>query len=106
MKEKHEEKVAERNGGYTRIIKLGTRLGDNAEVAVIELVDYNEAMLNAATDEESTAGKTRRRRRKGGSKTAGEAEVVTEAAPVAEVEAEAPAAEAPADNAAEESKDA
>lgn len=66
------EKVAERNGGYTRIIKLGTRLGDNAELAVIELVDYNEAMLAAANEEESATGKTRRRRRKGGSKTADE----------------------------------
>lgn len=37
-------KVAERNGGYTRIIKLGFRQGDNAEVALIELVDFNEAL--------------------------------------------------------------
>jgi large subunit ribosomal protein L17 len=86
------EKVAERNGGYTRIFKLGTRLGDNAEVAVIELVDYNEAMLATASDEEAT-GKTRRRRRKGGSKTADES-TATEATPEAAVEAapEEPAA--------------
>lgn len=86
------EKVANRNGGYTRIIKLGTRFGDNAEVALIELVDYNEALLTSA--EEKTT-KTRRSRR-GGKKTEGSAAV--EAAPVAdessvEVVEEAPAAE-------------
>ncbi|MFB0947019.1 MAG: large subunit ribosomal protein L17 [Spirosomataceae bacterium] len=85
------EKVAERNGGYTRIFKLGTRLGDNAQVAVIELVDYNEAMLATASDEEAT-GKTRRRRRKGGSKAADDS-TATEATPEATVE-EAPKAEA------------
>jgi large subunit ribosomal protein L17 len=56
------EKVANRNGGYTRIIKLGTRFGDNAEVALIELVDYNEALLTSV-EEKST--KTRRSRRGG-----------------------------------------
>lgn len=64
------EKVATRNGGYTRIIKLGTRFGDNAEVALIELVDYNEALLTSV-DEKST--KTRRSRR-GGKKADGTAE--------------------------------
>lgn len=64
------EKVATRNGGYTRIIKLGTRFGDNAEVALIELVDYNEALLTSV-EEKST--KTRRSRR-GGKKADGTAE--------------------------------
>jgi large subunit ribosomal protein L17 len=65
------EKVATRNGGYTRIIKLGTRFGDNAEVALIELVDYNEALLTSV-EEKST--KTRRSRR-GGKKADGTAEI-------------------------------
>lgn len=90
------EKVAERNGGYTRIIKLGgTRLGDNADVAVIELVDYNEAMLNAAEDDDSSAGKTRRRRRKGGKK-ANDAE--TTATESVEVKVESKVEEAPQAN--------
>lgn len=59
------EKVVERNGGYTRIIKLGTRLGDNAETALIELVDFNENLV-AEEGTESTTKKSRRRR--GGSK--------------------------------------
>ena len=73
------EKVATRNGGYTRIIKLGTRFGDNAEVTLIELVDYNEALLTAV--EEKTT-KTRRSRR-GGNKGA---TATTEATPVAAVD--------------------
>jgi large subunit ribosomal protein L17 len=85
------EKVATRNGGYTRIIKLGTRFGDNAEVALIELVDYNEALLTSV-EEKST--KTRRSRR-GGKKAEGAAEVATVAdESSAEVVEETPAVEA------------
>ena len=56
------EKIASRPGGYTRIIKTGFRLGDNAEMCVIELVDYNTLLLGG--DEKAAASKTRRRRRK------------------------------------------
>jgi len=52
-------KIAERPGGYTRILKIGNRIGDNAEMCVMELVDYNEAMLGR----EAAKTKTTRRRR-------------------------------------------
>ena len=80
------EKVATRPGGYTRIIKLGNRLGDNAEVCFIELVDFNETMLAAAAEK---GAKTRRSRRGGAKKEAD----VAPAAPAAEVIAEEPTAE-------------
>ena len=60
-------KIADRPGGYTRIIRLGNRLGDNAEMCLIELVDYNELLQKAA---KSTKQKTRRSRRGGKAKTA------------------------------------
>ncbi|MEA1877548.1 MAG: 50S ribosomal protein L17 [Bacteroidota bacterium] len=63
-------KIGERPGGYTRILKTGTRLGDNADMCIIELVDYNENMLSS-TQEAKT--KTTRRSRRGGSKKASEA---------------------------------
>ena len=74
------QKIADRKGGYTRIIKTGNRLGDNAQTCFIELVDYDEAMMK-----DSAAKKPARTRR--GRKTAKAAE-----APAAE----APAADAPA----------
>ena len=55
------EKIADRPGGYTRIIKMGNRLGDNAEMCVIELVDYNLLLLGEEKDKKT---KSRRRRRK------------------------------------------
>jgi large subunit ribosomal protein L17 len=55
------EKVAERNGGYTRIIKLGQRQGDNAVVALIELVDFNDNLINANVEEGEAKGKRSRR---------------------------------------------
>lgn len=53
-------KIAERPGGYTRILKTGNRIGDNAEMCIIELVDFNELMKGGADAEKS---KTTRRRR-------------------------------------------
>ncbi len=52
-------KISDRPGGYTRVLKLGNRLGDDAEMCIIELVDYNENMLAAKEDKK---GASRRRR--------------------------------------------
>ncbi len=64
-------KVADRPGGYTRIIRLGTRPGDNAEMAMIELVDFNELLLTEKSKGEKKAKTTRRGR--GGKKKAEDA---------------------------------
>ncbi len=100
-------KIADRPGGYTRIIRTGYRLGDNAEMCMIELVDFNEIYTN------ESAKKTTRRSRRGGAKketveavpvaeTAEEVvaeaevveEVVAEETPAAEEATEEPSAEA------------
>jgi large subunit ribosomal protein L17 len=74
------QKIGDRPGGYTRIIKLGNRLGDNAVTCFIELVDYNELMLN---EKDGKAKRTRRSRRSSGKNSA-----------LAPVPVPAPAAEA------------
>jgi large subunit ribosomal protein L17 len=72
-------KIADRPGGYTRILKLGNRQGDDAEMCIIELVDYNENMLAAKEDKKATPS---RRRRSSSAKKKADAPVV--AKPVAE----------------------
>lgn len=79
------QKIADRPGGYTRILKTGNRLGDNAKTCFIELVDFNENMLK-----EKAAKKTTRTRRS--RKAAPKAEAPATEAPAAEAE-EAPKAE-------------
>lgn len=78
------EKIANRPGGYTRIIKLGKRIGDNAEVALIELVDFNEIYGKTAAAETTVAKKTRRA---GGAKKKGEEAAGEAAAPATEEKA-------------------
>ena len=81
------EKIANRPGGYTRIIKLGKRVGDNAETALIELVDFNE--IYGKTTEKTPAKRTRRA---GGSKKKAEGGA-EEATPAAEKKSDDKAAE-------------
>ena len=123
-------KVADRPGGYTRIIRLGNRLGDNADMCLIELVDFNENLLA----EKAASKKSSSRRRRGGSKKKTEggavadtavaeeviedavvedaavedaaAEAVAEEVVTEEVVSEEPVAEAPAEEPKAENKDA
>jgi large subunit ribosomal protein L17 len=93
-------KVSERNGGYTRILKLSNRLGDNAQMSLIELVDYN-------TEYSTNVIKTKKARRRGGKKVSNsDASISTVDIPLAEVVEETPAAEVVEEvNDAKESKE-
>ena len=93
-------KVADRPGGYTRVLKTGFRQGDGADMALIELVDFNEAALAAAPKKEAKKSGTRRSRSKKAAAPAAEtpeAEAPAVAAPAEEAAPEAPAAEASAE---------
>jgi large subunit ribosomal protein L17 len=92
-------KVADRPGGYTRIIKLGNRLGDNAEMCMIELVDFNENLLGSKAPK-----KAKSTRRRGGSKKAAPASETTATKEVATEKPVAPAAETKAEEAPETKK--
>jgi len=89
-------KIADRKGGYTRILKIGNRLGDNADMCIMELVDYNEAMLGGEAAKTKT---TRRRRSTGKKKDEAVAEVKAPKAAKAKVEKPAESAD---ESAAEE----
>ena len=101
-------KIADRPGGYTRILKTGFRQGDGADMALIELVDFNEAALASTPKKETRKSSTRRSRSKKAAASA--AEPAAEAAPAEETPAtgtvapaadaqvaEAPASETPAE---------
>jgi large subunit ribosomal protein L17 len=81
-------KISERPGGYTRILKTGHRLGDNADMCILELVDYNEAMLGGGE-----AGKVKSSRRRRAPKK--KDEVVTDAKTPKTAKAKAEKAEKP-----------
>lgn len=95
------EKVATRPGGYTRIIKTGFRLGDNAEMCIIELVDFNELMLKNA----EPAKKTTRRSRRGTGAAPAVAAAPAEKAPEKEAKSEEPSAPEASAESTEESEE-
>ncbi len=91
-------KIAGRPGGYTRIIKLGKRVGDNSEIAMIELVDYNEEYGNGVDTTEKTQAKRTRR--------AGARKKATDNSATAKIEdTETPVAETPAEKIESDSPD-
>jgi large subunit ribosomal protein L17 len=102
------KKIADRPGGYTRILKTGARQGDNAEMCIIELVDFNLLMLGEK--DTKTAAKTTRRRRSSATKKVADAAVAdkkeTEKPAAkktsAKAKTESPKAEEPAEDATSE----
>ncbi len=95
------EKVANRPGGYTRILKLGNRQGDAAEVCFIELVDYNENMFSETS---GAAKKTTRRSRRGGKKSTAETAAAAPSSKTSETAVEEPQ-ESKASESGEEKKE-
>jgi len=95
------EKVGTRPGGYTRIIKTGFRLGDNAEMCIVELVDFNELMLKDAQPAKKT---TRRSRRGTGAAPAVAAPASKVEPPAKEAKAEEPSAPEASAESTEESE--
>jgi large subunit ribosomal protein L17 len=91
-------KIGNRPGGYTRILKTGTRLGDNAEMCILELVDYNENMLQDADSKKKTTRRRRSRKKASDEATvvdkkpveAKKAEVKPEVADLKEIEQQEP----------------
>jgi large subunit ribosomal protein L17 len=84
------EKIIDRPGGYTRIIKTGNRLGDNAEMCIMELVDYNELLLGEKGPQKARTRRSRRGGKKEDTQVSAKPEKTSDvvAAPVAEVEVE------------------
>lgn len=95
-------KIANRPGGYTRIIRTGYRLGDNAEMCMIELVDFNELMLAEEKPAKKTTRRSRTAKKATEDKPAAEATEV-EVAP--EADAESPVDEAPEADSTEDTKE-
>jgi len=99
------QKVGDRPGGYTRVIKMGNRLGDNADMAMIELVDFN-TVYNADKAEAKKTTRRSRSRKKSDSAATPEAQAETPAAEVAETAAApAPEASQPEEKKSEEQTD-
>jgi len=82
-------KIADRPGGYTRILKTGNRLGDNADMCILELVDFNQAMLGGGE-----AAKTKSTRRRRTTKKKGEGDVAEKTVKAVAAKAEKPVKEA------------